>query len=241
MKTHLRPLVLAFVAMLSTTQAADTPAAILSDYRAKADPAIEKINDTLEKAVVPILAELVKSGDTAGADQVKTQLKAKQDGEPIAQPHAKVAALFTLYDAARVKAVTPARTSAITRLDALLKSSDGKKLEIVTEAAGVREEIETGVRPPVAPNIPVAWTYHGSPTSTSNIAEVHFLPDGNWEMVEAGRKIPGTWKSNKKGDKITIKLADAEWKVSIDGTLATVDRPDVGIRYLRVKGSPVGK
>ncbi len=33
MKTHLRPLVLAFVAMLSTTQAADTPAAILSDYR----------------------------------------------------------------------------------------------------------------------------------------------------------------------------------------------------------------
>lgn len=236
MKTHIRPLVLALVAMLSaTTQAADTPAAILADYRAKAEPAIAKVNDTLEKAVVPILADLVKTGDTTGADQVKNQLKAKQDGEPIAQPHAKVAALFTLYDAARVKAVTPARTSAITRLDALLKSSDGKKLEIVTEAAGVREEIETGVRPPVAPKIPVEWTYHSTLEQKVAMAAVKFNPDGTFEM--SGTQ-PGKWKANKKGDEIKITFADrSEWKVKIDSAAgnATIERPDVsGVRYLKL-------
>lgn len=57
MKTHIRPLVLALVAMLSaTTQAADTPAAILADYRTKAATALEKINTTLERATVPILS-----------------------------------------------------------------------------------------------------------------------------------------------------------------------------------------
>lgn len=241
MKTQTRPLLLALVASFSTLHAADTPAAILADYRAKAEPAIAKVNDTLEKAVVPILADLVKTGDTTGADQVKTQLKAKQDGEPVAQPHAKVAQLFALYDAARLRALDPVQQATIRRLDAVLASADGKKLEIVDAVKAVRAEVEAGkIVDPKA--IPVEWTYHGTPTSTTNIATVKFQPDGQWEMVEAtGQKTTGVWKSNTKGDKITIQLADSVWKATINGNLATVDRPDVGTRYLRVKGAPVGK
>ncbi len=236
MKTHIRPLVLALVAILSaTTQAADTPAAILADYRAKAEPAIQKVNDTLEKAVVPILAELVKSGDTTGADKIKEQLKAKQDGEPVAHPHAKVAALFPLYDAARVKAASPARTSAITRIESLLKTSEGKKLEVVAEAAAVREEIETGARAPVAPKIPIEWTYHSTLEQKVAMAAVKFHADGTFEMSGTP---PGKWKANKKGNEIKITFADrSEWtvKINTDAGNASIERPDIsGVRYLKI-------
>lgn len=241
MKTHIA-LIVAVLTALVSTQAAETPAAIAADYRARATTALEKVNATLEKACVPIIADLVKVGDTAGADEVKAQLKAKQDGELVAKPHAKAASLFALYDSARLKALEPAQTAAIRRIEALLASSDGKKLEIVDAAKTVRAEIEAGKAPVQAPKIPVEWTYHGTPTSTTNIATVRFQPDGKWEMTEStGQTTLGQWKSNAKGDKITIQLADSVWKATINGNLATVDRPDVGTRYLRVKGSPVGK
>lgn len=57
---------------------------------------------------------------SSGADEVKAQLKAKQDGEPVAKPHAKAASLFALYDSARLKALEPAQAAAIRRIDALL-------------------------------------------------------------------------------------------------------------------------
>lgn len=238
MKTHLTLL----LTLVAGWTLADSPEAIVTDYRAKAAPALEKVNATLEKATVSILADLVKAGDTAGADEVKAQLKAKQDGEPVAKPHAKAASLFALYDAARLKALEPTQQAAIRRIDALLASSDGKKLEVVDAAKTVRAEIEAGKAPVQAPKIPVEWTYHGTPTSTTNIATVKFQPDGTWQMTEAtGQTTTGQWKSNAKGDKITIQLADAVWKATIEGNIATVDRPDVGTRYLRVKGAPVGK
>lgn len=227
--------------LVTLSALADSPDAILKDYKARATPALAKVNDTLEKATVPIIADLVKAGDTTGADELKTQLKAKQDGEPVMKPHAKAANLFTLYDAARFKALDPAQRAAVGRIDAMIGSSDGKKLEIVEALGKARADIEAGKVSTPPPAMPVEWTYHGSPTSTSNIAEVHFLPGGHWEMIEAGGKTSGKWKPNQKGDKITIQLADAVWKMEIDGTLATLERPDVGKRYLRVKGAPVGK
>ncbi|MHC5879778.1 hypothetical protein ACYT69_12710, partial [Streptococcus pyogenes] len=75
--------------------------------------------------------DLIKAGDTAGADTLKAQLKEKQAGEPVTLPHAKAAELFKLYDAARAKALDPAQKSAIARIDAVLASSDVKKLETV--------------------------------------------------------------------------------------------------------------
>lgn len=58
---------LLLLAATATVRAADTPAAILADYHAKAAAALAKINATLEKATVPLIAALVKAGDTAGA------------------------------------------------------------------------------------------------------------------------------------------------------------------------------
>lgn len=242
MKTHPALILAALAALLSPiAAAADTPEAIAADYRAKAEAALEKVNATLEKATVPILADLVKAGDTAGADELKAQLKAKQDGEPVMKPHAKAANLFTLYDAARLRALDPAQKAAIARIDAMLAGSDGKKLEVVEALGKVRGEIEAGKMVGEVPKVPIDWTYHGSPTSTANIATVKFLPDGRWEMNEPSGQTVGKWKSNSKGDKITVTLSDAEWTITIDGTLATVKRPDVGTRYLRLKGAPVGK
>lgn len=239
MKTH--ALILAALAAFIAPTAAETPDAILTDYRAKAAPALDKVNATLENATVPIIADLVKAGDTAGAEELKAQLQAKQSGDPVMKPHAKAASLFTLYDAARIKALDPAQKAAVSRIDTLLAGSAGKKLEIVEALGKVRAEIEAGKIEGTAPIIPIEWTYHGSPTSTANIATVKFLPDGKWEMNEPSGKTVGKWKSNSKGDKVTITLQDSTWDVAIEGTLATVKRPDVGTRYLRVKGSPAGR
>ena len=149
MKTHIA-LILAALAAFITPTAAETPAAIAADYRARATTALEKVNATLEKATVPIIAELVKSGDTTGADEVKAQLKAKQDGEPVLKPHAKASNLFTLYDAARLRALDPVQQATIRRLDAVLASADGKKLEIVDAVKAVRAEVEAGKMPMMA-------------------------------------------------------------------------------------------
>lgn len=239
MKTHIRPLVLALVAMLSaTTQAADTPAAILSDYRAKAEYALAKVNDTLEKATVPIIADLVKAGDTTGADEVKAQLKAKQDGEPVMKPHAKAANLFTLYDAARLRALDPIQQAAIKKLDAVLAGADGKKLEIVDAVKNVRAEVEAGRVNNAGPmNVPVEWTYHRTPTSPAEAA-IFLHPDGSFVMGEGAEKRTGKWKPGKEPNTLTIRYAvnDSTWKVSIQDGMATVDRPDIKeTRYFRVK------
>jgi hypothetical protein len=231
----------AFTLILSSA-AAESADAIAADYRSKAAAALEKVNATLEKAIVPLIADLVKAGDTAGADELQSQLKAKQAGEPVAKPHSKAANLFTLYDGARIRALDPLQKDAIRRLDAILAGAYGKKLDTVDAVKNARAEIESARLPATPPLIPLEWTYHGSPTSTANIATVKFHPDGRWEMTEGGgRVINGTWKSNRKGDRVTIQLPDAEWKVTIEGNLATVERPDVGTRYFRVKGAPVGK
>ena len=235
MKTHTTTLLLALVA-ITTATLADTPDAILTDYRAKAAPAMEKVNTTLERATVPIIADLVKAGDTAGADEVKAQLKAKQDGEPVAKPHAKAASLFALYDSARLKALEPAQAAAIRRIDALLASSDGKKLEIVDAAKTVRAEIEAGKAPVQAPKIPVEWTYHNSEEQRVVMASVRFLEDGTFEMTNTQ---PGKWKANKAGNQITVTFKDrSTWKITLNSDTAVIDRPDIGQRYLRLKSQP---
>jgi len=141
MKTHI--LTLAALAALTTLGLADSPDAILKDYRGKASAVLEKVNTTLEKATVPIISDLVKAGDTAAADEVKTQMRAKQDGEPVTKPHAKVVNLFVLFDAARLKALEPIQQATIRKLDAVLAGADGKKLETVDAVKAVRAEVES--------------------------------------------------------------------------------------------------
>ncbi len=132
------------VLLLASPAFADTPEKIAADYREKAAAALTKVNETLQKAIVPIVADLIKSGDTATADLLREQMRAKAAGDPVDKPLNSIAPLFKSYDGARVKALEPVQKAAISRIDAALASSDGKKLEIVTELGKVRAEIESG-------------------------------------------------------------------------------------------------
>lgn len=180
--------------------AADSPASISVDYREKSAAALEKVNSTLEKAVVTIIAELVKAGDTADADEVKAQLKAKQSGEPVVKPHTKVANLFTLYDAARLKALEPAQKAAVARIDAMLAGSDGKKLDVVAELGKVRAEIEAGKMAALPPT--VDQFFIGKSWYSKAGSEYHFNKDGTGyrlQKMDFDDKVAFTWTLNPAG------------------------------------------
>ncbi len=232
----MKTLALILAALVTVTALAETPDQIAADYRAKAKTALEKVNATLEQATVPIIAELVKAGDTAGADEVKAQLKAKQDGEPVAKPHAKVANLFTLYDAARLRALDPIHQAAIRKLDAVLAGADGKKLEVVDAVKTVRAEVESGKLPAPEPAFPIEWTYHGNLEQKTPMAKVRFLENGDFEMTGTQ---PGKWKRNRAGDKITVTFKDrSTWEIDVSQDTAVVHRSDVGDRFLRRVSQP---
>ncbi len=236
----------AFVGLLS---AADTPEAIAADYRAKASVALESVNMTLEKATLPIIANLVKDGDTVGADQVKTQLKAQQKGESVISPHPKVANLFVLYDSARLKALEPARKSAVARIDALLSSSSGKKLEIVESLVKVRAEIQSGAvadapSVPGAPprnflrknKIPTRWGYYLSVRYDKRYGTLILKEDGTLSIETASPGV-GTWTvtSNPTILAVDIKNADnspEKTEIVLNGAEAVMKRKS-GVRYLK--------
>ena len=67
---------------------ADSPEAILKDYRKQSMQAVERLNQSLEKAATPLISKLVASGDTAGAEQLSSQLKVTLAGGPVAAPPA---------------------------------------------------------------------------------------------------------------------------------------------------------
>jgi hypothetical protein len=142
MKQLLLPLLL--VSFASISALADSPEAILKDYRKAATQALERVNQSLEKAATPIITKLVASGDTAGAELLTEQYKAKLAGELVSAPQASAVQLFSLYDDARAKALAPVQKASIARIDSQLKTAGGAKLETVTELGKVREEIESG-------------------------------------------------------------------------------------------------
>ena len=124
---------------------ADTPAKIAEDYRKASAAALVKVNETLEQAATPLIAKLISSGDTAGAEQLTTQLKAKLAGQPVPTPQASATLLFAQYDQARAKALDPVQKASISRIETMLKPGAGSpKLETVTELGKVRAEIEAG-------------------------------------------------------------------------------------------------
>lgn len=137
-------LTLLLVSLTSAAALADSPEAILKDYRKQAAKAVERLNDSLEKTTTPMITKLVSSGDTAGAEQLTNDLKAKLAGEVVPNPQASAVQLFSLYDDARAKALAPVQKSSITRIDSLLKTAGGAKLELVAELGKAREEIEAG-------------------------------------------------------------------------------------------------
>lgn len=239
-------LLITMARLVATLPAADTPEAIATDYRAKASLALEKVNMTLEKATVPIIADLVKAGDTVGAEEVKTQLKAKQEGQPVLTPHAKVANLFTLYDAARLKALEPAQKSAIARIEALLASSSGKKLEVVESLGKIRAEVVMGtvVDEPAPPprnylrknKIPTRWGYYLSVRYDKRYGTVILKEDGTISIETASPGV-GTWTVTDNPTILSVEIRNADnspekTQMAIQGNEAVMKRKS-GIRYLK--------
>lgn len=214
----------------SSSALADSPDAILKDYRKQAAQAVERLNQSLEKAATPIITKLVQQGDTAGAEQLTKELKAKVSGEPVAAPQASAVQLFSLYDDARAKALAPVQKSCSARIDSLLKTAGGAKLEAVTELGKVREEIEAGkVVDPKA--LPVEWTYHRTPTSPV-MATVFFEPSGAIRMEENGKTTQtGTWQAGKKGI-LTANFPKFSWVVTIKKEYAEIESKETPLRYL---------
>ena len=121
---HLLP----FVLLLATFSSAlaDTPSKIAEDYRKAAEAALTKVNGMLESAATPLIAKLISSGDTDGADALAAQLKAKLAGEPVATPQASAALLFAQYDQARAKALEPVQRASISRIESLVARPEGQ-------------------------------------------------------------------------------------------------------------------
>ncbi|WP_395752508.1 hypothetical protein [Prosthecobacter sp.] len=233
MKKALLALLLA-TAALTSTSFADSPAQIATDYRKQAAQAVERLNQSLEKATTPLITKLVSSGDTDGAKQLTEQLKVKLTGEPVADPQPSAAQLFTMYDEARAKALAPVQKSSIARIDSMLKSAAGSKLETVNELTKVRAEIEAGkVGQRLAPAIvPQLWTYHMQPGDNNSLANIELKSNGDFTMSNTA---PGKWKRAKGTDTINITFADkTTWIMTLNGDgTAMLDRPDTGRRYMK--------
>jgi len=226
---------------------ADTPAAIAADYRAKATTALSRVNDTLEKATIPLIAALVKAGDTEGADLLKEQLKAKIAGDPVAKPQISAAALFKSYDAARARALEPAQQTAVKRIDAVLASSEGKKLDVVSELGKVRAEVEAGKAEPVVAvspsrgflkknNIPKKWGYYMSNAYEKRYGTLHLNEDGT-VSIEAASPTTGTWVTTADPSILAFDLKNAanvpeKTEFLIKGNEAVLERVS-GRRYLK--------
>jgi hypothetical protein len=229
------PLLLAAALLLATSALADSPDAILKDYRTRFAQAVERLNQSLEKVVTPVISKLVASGDTAGAELLTSQLKTKLAGEPVELPQASAAYLFTLYDEARAKALAPVQKSSITRIESLLKTAGGPKLETITELGKVRAEIAAGRISSHTFNFPLVWTYHYSQNSPI-IAELTLSPDGKWKLKDTHSDRVAEFGEWIQVNRNTIELnwQGAIWKVTFDKKTGVIDRPDVGMRYLQL-------
>jgi len=242
----MKHLLLALLLVSFSTALADTPAKIAEDYRKAATAALAKVNETLEKATVPLIATLVKAGDTTGAAELQQQLKTKLAGEPVLNPQVSAANIFKLYDAARVKALVPAQTAAVGRIEAMLNGKEGGNLEVVAELGKVRAEIEAGkaavatVTTPALPTMPLVWDYFTGSDRRKKQAEMIFKPNGTVSILstDKARNDLGKWSPTADPNVLNVTLdtsSDGEKCLfKILGNDAELVRP-IGTRYLRVK------
>ena len=229
-----RLLALLLVSFASTSALADSPEAILKDYRKQASQAVERLNLSLKNATTPLITKLLSSGDTAGAELLTAQLKDKLSGEPVAAPQASAAQLFALYDGARAKALAPVQKASIARIESLLKTAGGAKADTVTALIPVRAEVESGQISQTL-NFPALWTYHMSAESPA-MAELTFTPDGKWSLKDiksANVSEYGEWVQ-KGRFALELNWKGSIWKMTIDRKTGILDRPDVGKRYLKL-------
>ena len=237
-------LALLLVSFASATALADSPEAILKDHRKAAAQAVERLNQSLEKNATPLIARLVSSGDTAGAEQLTKELQAKMAGEFIAKPQASAVQLFSLYDEARAKALAPVQKSSIARIESLLKIAGGPKLETITELGKVRAEIEAGgVAPAHEPTylarqgIRKVWGYFLSPKYDVRYGTLKLNDDGTMS-IEAANPVTGTWQKTPTPNVLSVSITNATNVheqteiILVNPTEATLKRGS-GMKYLR--------
>ena len=237
----MKHLLLSLLLVSFSSALADTPAKITEDYRKASAAALVKVNETLEKATVPLIATLVKAGDTAGAEELQQQLKDKTAGEPVMKPQASAANIFKLYDAARVKALVPAQTAAVARIEAMLNGKDGGNLEVVTELGKVRAEIEAGKAAAAAvptSDFPMHWSYHMKPERLVDNGFLDLKPDGTLVLGNVNDSTPGKWSATREANVLKVVFDTARGvencEMRIHGNEAELVRP-IGTRYLKAK------
>jgi hypothetical protein len=225
----MKHLLLALLLASAATARADSPEAILRDYRKQTVAALGKVNGMLEKAAKPIIAQLIASGDTDGAELLASQLKFKLESEPVVMAQASAALLFTQYDSARLKAVEPLQKSSIARIESMLKAPGGVKLETMTELSRARAEIETGN---VASDFDwkKTWAFHYETKNSPENGKVVFNADGSAVYTsKVGNKTLGNWKYANKANSIRADFPNDEWLVTYRHT---------GVE-LRLKSTPM--
>lgn len=242
MKTHIA-LIVAVLTALVSTQAADTPAAIASDYRSKAETALQRVNTTLDTEAAKISQTLLALNDAAAVATLAEQVQAKRAGEPVAQPVPQAAQLFAAYDRARVTALAPVQDTILRRIEAMLASSDGKKTEIVAALAKVKSEIETLKTPPSTRaflkqhSIPKKWGYYLTAARDKKHGTLTLKDDGTF-TIEADSPASGTWSAFSP-QKISVDIQNAakieeKTEIILEGKLATIKRVS-GTRYLKAE------
>ncbi len=232
MKTHI--LTLAAIAALTTLGLADSPDAILKDYRKQATQATQRLNETLEKQSSPIITDLLRKNDTAGAEAVAGQVKAKLSGEPIVSPHVAAAALFAQYDGARATALQPIQKATLKRLDSLLNVPGGPKTEDLASLTKAKAEVEAGKLGKAA-SFPLLWTYHRTAQSPV-MSELKLETDGTWKLTDPKTKVDlesGKWVQTSRTT-LDLDWKGVIWKMSFDKKEGVIDRPDIGKRYLKL-------
>lgn len=226
---------LLFASFTACSFAVDTPERILTEYQDAEDSVLSNLNSTLEKAAVTLIADLVKSGDTVGAALLKEQLEAKMAGVPVPKPQRAGETLFKNYDSARSKALMPLKQASLRRINNLLNSSEGKKLEVVSALTKVREEIESDSALPKN-LIPSRWTYHTTEFGNA-MGELILRSDGTFDLLIPTSSSPqetGKWKPSRKHGELFLFSRNEKWTVTFSGDEATLERPSiVGIRFLK--------
>jgi len=235
-------LLLPFVLLLASFSSvlADTPAIIAADYRLQSAQAVKGLNDKLEQSAAPLAARLLQQGDAAGAQQITQEVRAKTAGELVRSQNAGLTKLFVQYDQARAKAIAAVQKASIARIDALLQTPAGAKLDTLAALGRLRTEIDADTPITAAP-MPLRWTYHRNATSPS-MGDLIFNPDGTWALIDADAKSrygtqKGGWVQTGKNS-LDLTYKGAVWKMTYGDSSGSIDRPDIGKRHLKAVSAP---
>lgn len=233
---RMKTLLFCWISLCSTVSAQPSAASILNDFHQESNRVLKTVNSTLEKQAVATAAELIRQGDTEGANLISLQVKAMLAGEEVANPQASVKLLFQQYQEARARVLKPVQERSLSQLDSALKQVSSLSKESIPEFARVRQEIQSGKSLLLGDgDLPEIWTWHlrenVGPSGT-----IRFKKDGTLEQQISGRAQPthGTWHKTKEPGVYQLEFAGETCPMRVKGDRAVVEM-SFGTRFLFVK------